>query len=153
MKTGKNIENYLNVQFKSISENESLARLIISSFILALNPSMEELNDIKTSVSEAVTNSIIHGYNNKSDNLITMEAYIKENEVTIKIIDKGIGIEDIKKAKEPLYTSKPELERSGLGFTIMESFMDTLEIESIYGEGTSLIMSKKISSKDTYQNE
>ncbi|WP_138268990.1 anti-sigma F factor [Anaerofustis stercorihominis] len=153
MKTGKNIENYLKVQFKSISENESLARLIISSFILSLNPSMEELNDIKTSVSEAVTNSIIHGYNNKSDNLITMEAYIKENEVTIKIIDKGIGIEDIKKAKEPLYTSKPELERSGLGFTIMESFMDTLEIESIYGEGTSLIMSKKISSKDTYQNE
>lgn len=150
MKTGKKIENYLNVKFKSISENESLARLIISSFILPLNPTIEELNDIKTSVSEAVTNSIIHGYNNESNNLVTLEAFIKDNVVVIKIIDEGIGIKNIELAKEPLYTSKPELERSGLGFTIMENFMDSLEINSEYGKGTKLIMSKKISNKGTY---
>ena len=153
MKIGNKVDNFLNVSFKSISENESLARLIISSFVLPLNPTIDELNDIKTSVSEAVTNSIIHAYNNEDSHLITMEAFIRNREVTIKIIDDGIGIKDIDRAKEPLYTSKPELERSGLGFTIMESFMDELSITSKEGDGTTLIMSKKISSRDNTYNE
>lgn len=153
MKIGNKVDNFLNVSFKSISENESLARLIISSFVLPLNPTIDELNDIKTSVSEAVTNSIIHAYNNEDNHLITMEAFISKREVTIKIIDDGIGIKDIDRAKEPLYTSKPELERSGLGFTIMESFMDELSITSKEGDGTTLIMSKKISSRDNTYNE
>ncbi|WP_290770543.1 anti-sigma F factor [Anaerofustis sp.] len=154
MKTGNNIDNYLNVKFKSISENESLARLIISSFILPLNPTMDELNDIKTSVSEGVTNSIIHGYNNEKNNIITLEAFIRDREVTIKIIDDGVGIKDIQRAKEPLFTSKPELERSGLGFTIMESFMDELNVCSEEGKGTTLVMTKKIlSSKGNTYNE
>ncbi|EDS73097.1 anti-sigma F factor [Anaerofustis stercorihominis] len=153
MKIGNKVDNFLNVSFKSISENESLARLIISSFVLPLNPTIDELNDIKTSVSEAVTNSIIHAYNNEDNHLITMEAFIRNREVTIKIIDDGIGIKDIDRAKEPLYTSKPELERSGLGFTIMESFMDELSITSKEGDGTTLIMSKKISSRDNTYNE
>ena len=153
MKIGNKVDNFLNVSFKSISENESLARLIISSFVLPLNPTIDELNDIKTSVSEAVTNSIIHAYNNEDNHLITMEAFIREREVTIKIIDDGIGIKDIDQAKEPLYTSKPELERSGLGFTIMESFMDELSITSKEGDGTTLIMSKKISNRDNTYNE
>lgn len=153
MKIGNKVDNFLNVSFKSISENESLARLIISSFVLPLNPTIDELNDIKTSVSEAVTNSIIHAYNNEDNHLITMEAFIRNREVTIKIIDDGIGIKDIDQAKEPLYTSKPELERSGLGFTIMESFMDELSITSKEGDGTTLIMSKKISSRDNTYNE
>jgi len=153
MKIGSKVDNYLNVRFKSISENESLARLIISSFVLQLNPTIDELNDIKTSVSEAVTNSIIHGYNNNKNNLITMEAFIKEREVIIKIIDEGVGINDIAKAKEPLYTSKPELERSGLGFTIMESFMDELRVNSTEGSGTTLIMTKKIANRENTYNE
>ncbi|MCR2032767.1 anti-sigma F factor [Anaerofustis stercorihominis] len=153
MKIGNKVDNFLNVSFKSISENESLARLIISSFVLPLNPTIDELNDIKTSVSEAVTNSIIHAYNNEDNHLITMEAFIKEREVTIKIIDDGVGIKDIDQAKEPLYTSKPELERSGLGFTIMESFMDELSITSKEGDGTTLIMSKKISNRNNTYNE
>ncbi|WP_294468050.1 anti-sigma F factor [uncultured Anaerofustis sp.] len=153
MKIGNRVDNFLNVSFKSISENESLARLIISSFVLPLNPTIDELNDIKTSVSEAVTNSIIHAYNNEDNHLITMEAFIKEREVTIKIIDDGVGIKDIDQAKEPLYTSKPELERSGLGFTIMESFMDELSITSKEGDGTTLIMSKKISNRNNTYNE
>ena len=153
MKIGNKVDNFLNVSFKSISENESLARLIISSFVLPLNPTIDELNDIKTSVSEAVTNSIIHAYNNEDNHLITMEAFIRNREVTIKIIDDGIGIKDIDRAKEPLYTSKPELERSGLGFTIMESFMDELSITSKEGDGTTLIISKKISSRDNTYNE
>ena len=143
MKTGKKIGNYLNVKFKSISENESLARLIISSFILPLNPTIEELNDIKTSVSEAVTNSIIHGYDGE-DGIIELSCQVKERSVTIVIEDFGKGIEDIEKAREPMYTSKPQCERSGLGFSVMESFMDKVEVESHVGEGTRVTMYKDL---------
>lgn len=152
MKTNSKITNYLEVSFKSISKNEALSRVIIAGFVMPLNPTIEQLNDIKTSVSEAVTNSIIHGYENSKENLVTMQAFIEGNVLTIKIKDKGVGIKNIQMAREPLYSSKPDLERSGLGFTIMESFMDTLEVESEYQKGTTVTMTKIIESDgaDTY---
>ena len=116
-------------------------------FAAQLDPTIEELADIKTAVSEAVTNSIIHGYEDKQG-IIKIVCKLKENEIIIEISDTGKGIEDIEAAKEPLYTTKPNLERSGMGFTIMESFMDSMEIESIVGLGTKVTMSKKIKEKE-----
>ena len=116
-----------------------------------MDPTIEELSDIKTSVSEAVTNSIIHGYENK-DGIIRISAYIFEDIVRIEIADQGKGIEDIKIAKQPLYTTKPELERSGMGFTIMDNFMDSLKVESVVGMGTKVTMEKKINNKNTNEN-
>lgn len=145
MKVENNFENSIKVEFKCIQENESLARLIIASFILPLNPSLEEMNDIKTSVSEAVTNAIVHGYDMDSTKEIILKANIHNGCVLIEVIDYGKGIEDISKAKEPLFTTRPELERSGLGFTIMDSFMDELNIISKVGSGTTITMKKKIS--------
>ncbi len=140
------MNNYMNLRFKSCPENELLARSAIISFITFLNPTFEELTDVKTSVSEAVTNSIIHGYENCSG-IVELSAVIEGDLLTIKIADNGSGISDIEKAKEPLYTTKPEMERSGMGFTIMESFMDTMEVISGKGKGTCVIMTKKIKSE------
>jgi stage II sporulation protein AB (anti-sigma F factor) len=133
-----------------MSENESLARMAIAAFVAPLDPSMDELTDIKTSISEAVTNAIIHGYEN-GPGTVELTAVIEDERLTIKIADKGKGIVDIDKAKEPLFTTKPELERSGMGFTIMESFMDSLEIISSKSLGTTVIMTKLI--KANRQNE
>lgn len=116
---------------------------MISSMLLDLNPTVEEVCDIKTAVSEAVTNSIIHGYGN-GKGTIYISATIENNEITIEIKDFGKGIEDVERAREPLYTSQPELERSGMGFTVMESFMDYLDVVSEKGFGTKVIMRKKI---------
>ena len=128
---------------ESVSENESFARTVVAAYITRLDPTLEELADVKTAVSEAVTNSIIHGYNGKSGEIeITCE--IQEREVIVRVTDTGIGITDIKKAMEPLYTTKPEWERSGMGFAFMEAFMDSLEVESTPGEGTTVRMKKKI---------
>lgn len=137
------MNNYMTMKFKSIPENETLARNCIAAFILPLNPTLNDMADIKTSVSEAVTNSIIHGYENTIGN-IELTAVIENNRLTIKISDEGKGINDINLAKEPLYTSKPELERSGMGFTIMESFMDSMDILSSPNFGTTVIMTKNI---------
>ena len=123
----------------------------MAAFAAQLDPTIEELSDIKTSVSEAVTNSIIHGYENK-DGIIRISAYIFEDIVRIEIADQGKGIEDIKIAKQPLYTTKPELERSGMGFTIMDNFMDSLKVESVVGMGTKVTMEKKINNKNTNEN-
>ena len=136
-------KNKMKLEFSSKSNNESFARITIAAFATQLDPSVEELADIKTAVSEAVTNSIIHGYEGK-EGIIEVECKLFEDSIEIKISDKGRGIEDIKKAREPLYTSKPDMERSGMGFTIMESFMDEVEIESILGTGTKVTMRKKI---------
>lgn len=127
----------------SKSENEGFARVAVAAFVSQLDPTVEELTDVKTAVSEAVTNSIIHGYENKKEGIIKIEASITGNEITLIIEDYGKGIKDVKQAMEPLYTSKPELERSGMGFTVMETFMDNLEVFSEYGEGTKVIMKKK----------
>ncbi len=137
------MNNYLKVEFPSNSINESLARIIVSGFVMPLDPTIEVLSDVKTAVSEAVTNSIIHAYSEEKG-MVTMELEMKERELTIKIVDHGIGISDIRQAREPLYTSKPESERSGMGFTVMESFMDSLHIISELGHGTTVVMTKKL---------
>ena len=151
------IENQMKLEIESKSCNEAFARITVAAFAAQLDPTIEELADIKTAVSEAVTNAIIHGYENKQGR-ITIQAKLFNNEIQIEISDYGKGIEDIEKAKQPLYTSKPDLERSGMGFTIMESFMDKIEIESIKDLGTKVTMSKKIkteriiSAKDSINN-
>ena len=140
-------ENEMKLEFISKSSNEAFARVAVAAFTAQLDPTIEELADIKTAVSEAVTNSIIHGYEDKQG-IIKIVCRLKGNKIIIEISDTGKGIEDIEAAKEPLYTTKPNLERSGMGFTIMESFMDSMEIESIVGLGTKVTMSKKIKEKE-----
>ena len=131
------------VEFGTEAENEGFARMIVAGFIARLNPTLEELSDIRTAVSEAVTNSIIHGYCMK-EGKIRMVCRITGNEFEVTVEDRGVGIENIEKAMEPLYTTKPELERSGMGFAFMEAFMDKVSVESTPGEGTTVRMSKKI---------
>lgn len=139
------LDNKVCIEFVSKSENEGFARVAVAAFVSQLDPTIDELADIKTAVSEAVTNSIIHGYENKKEGIIRIEAAINDNEVSITIIDNGRGIKDVEQAREPLYTSRPDLERSGMGFTVMETFMDSLNVESEYGKGTRVIMKKKFS--------
>lgn len=136
-------KNEMRVVFGSDSENESFARMVISAFVSRLDPTLEELADIKTAVSEAVTNSIIHGYH-ESHGEIMMHGWLKEREVFVEIIDFGVGIADIEKAKEPMYTTRQDMARSGMGFAFMEAFMDELIVESKIGEGTRILMKKKL---------
>lgn len=136
-------ENEMKLEFLSKSSNEAFARITVAAFASQLDPTIEELADIKTAVSEAVTNCIIHGYENRIG-IVKIYAKLSEDEVVVEISDNGKGIENIEIAKEPLYTTKPNLERSGMGFTIMESFMDSVNIESIVGIGTKITMTKKI---------
>ena len=140
-------ENEMKLEFISKSSNEAFARITIAAFASQLDPTIEEIADIKTAVSEAVTNCIIHAYENRIG-IVRMSAQLKGNEIIIEISDHGKGIENIEAAKEPLYTTKPNLERSGMGFTIMESFMDEVKVESIVGLGTRVTMSKKIKKED-----
>lgn len=137
------VDNKISIELMSKSQNEGFARVAVAAFVSQLDPTIEELSDVKTAVSEAVTNSIIHGYENKKEGIIRIEASISANEVIISVEDFGKGIVNIEQAMEPLYTSKPELERSGMGFTVMESFMDNLEVVSEDGKGTKVIMKKK----------
>jgi len=136
-------ENEMKLEINSKSNNEAFARITVAAFAAQLDPTIEEMADIKTAVSEAVTNSIIHGYENGEGKII-IKAKISEDTIYIEISDYGKGIEDIEMAKQPLYTSKPDLERSGMGFTIMESFMDEVKVESIIDLGTKIKMKKKI---------
>lgn len=136
-------DNKVKIEFESRSQNEGFARVAIAAFISQIDPTVDELTDVKTAVSEAVTNSIIHGYEGRTDGIVAIEAFLLKNEVTIIISDKGKGIKDIEKAKEPLYTSRPDLERSGMGFTVMETFMDSMEVMSKEGEGTRVVLKKK----------
>ena len=137
--------NKIVLEMESKSQNESYARVAVAAFIAQLDPTVEEISDIKTAVSEAVTNSIIHGYEGKEDCIIRIEVCLCGNEAKITIIDYGKGIKDIKQAMEPLYTSRPDLERSGMGFTVMETFMDELKVESKKGIGTKVVIKKKFS--------
>ncbi len=136
-------DNEMQLEFDSRSENESFARTVVAAFASQLNPTLEEIADIKTAVSEAVTNSIIHGYEGK-DGKIRIHCYIIGNEIGIDIKDNGVGIENVKQAMEPLYTTRPDLERSGMGFAFMQTFMDELQVESKVKEGTLIRMKKKI---------
>ena len=148
----ENFTNEMKIEFISKSSNEAFARIAVAAFASQLDPTIEELADIKTAVSEAVTNCIIHGYD-KKQGIVKIVSKLKENEIIIEISDKGKGIENIDEAKEPLYTTKPNLERSGMGFTIMESFMDKMEVESIIGLGTKVKMSKIIKPKQENEDE
>ena len=139
--------NEMKLEFVSKSSNEAFARVVAAAFVSQLDPTLEELADVKTAVSEAVTNAIIHGYENKYG-IIKMICRQYEKSVEIEVSDEGKGIDDIEQAMQPLYTSKPDMERSGMGFTVMESFMDKLEVRSIPGEGTTVILYKRFGSLD-----
>ena len=143
--TGENqtMDNWMQISFSAQSENEGFARMAVAAFVSYLNPTIDELADIKTAVSEAVTNCIIHGYNLRGGT-VWLEAAIYERRLQVAITDKGRGIADIQKAREPLFTTRPDLERSGMGFSFMEAFMDTVEVESARGKGTRVIMSREI---------
>jgi len=147
-----NINNEMKLEFLSKSSNEAFARITVAAFSAQLDPTIEELADIKTAVSEAVTNAIIHGYAERKG-IVKMRCQIIGQELIIEISDNGQGIENIQLAKQPLYTTKPNLERSGMGFTIMESFMDEVEIESIVGMGTKVTMKKKIKSNNENEDK
>ena len=139
------ILNQMKLEFLNRSENESFARVAVAAFVAPLDPTVEELTEIKTAVSEAVSNAVIHAYKEDEGGLVTLECTINEGRrVIITVSDNGIGIEDVELAREPLYTSKPGEERSGMGFTVMESFMDKLDVESAPGEGTKVTMIKNL---------
>lgn len=133
--------NRFKIEFDAISENEGLARVCVAAFAARLDPTLEEINDVKTAVSEAVTNSVIHGYGNRGG-LLEISAAIEGSSLEVRITDYGKGIEDIQKAMEPMYTTDAEHERSGMGFTFMEVFMDELKVFSDSGRGTTVVMKK-----------
>lgn len=135
--------NKTRIEFSSHSVNESFARMTAAAFMSYLDPAVSDIADIKTAVSEAVTNAIIHGYEG-TDGIVTMEISVSERLVTFTVSDSGRGIEDVERAMTPLYTSKPDSERSGMGFTVMETFMDTLSVTSAPRRGTTVVMTKKL---------
>jgi stage II sporulation protein AB (anti-sigma F factor) len=141
----------MKLEFVSLSQNESFARVAVAAFVSQLNPDMEELTEIKTVVSEAVTNAIIHGYEN-GDGVVSVDCTLEGQRIEIIIEDRGRGIQDIEQARQPLYTSKPELERSGMGFTIMENFMDEIEVTSEPGKGTRVRLVKSIKSAQVLEH-
>ena len=136
-------DNEMKLEFLSKANNEAFARITVAAFVSQLDPTIEELADIKTAVSEAVTNAIVHGYED-TEGIVKVVAKLFSNTVEIEVSDTGKGIEDVELARKPLYTTKANLERSGMGFTIMESFMDEVEIDSVVGLGTKIKMKKKI---------
>ena len=140
------MKNERTLAFDSISENEEFARVTVAAFAAQLNPTLEEVADIRTAVSEAVTNAIIHGYP-EGIHTVVVRVRLEERQLEVWVIDEGVGIADISKAMEPLYTSRPDLERSGMGFMFMEAFMDELAVESSPGMGTTVYMKKKIMSR------
>ncbi len=137
------MKNEMTLAFDSLSENEGFARVAVAAFVTRLNPTLEEVADIRTAVSEAVTNAIIHGYPD-GVHTVVVRAVLHEETVELWITDEGVGMEDVKQAMEPLYTSRPELERSGMGFMFMEAFMDQVEVQSSPGVGTTVYMKKRI---------
>ena len=139
------MNNEIKLQFPAKSVNESFARLVIMGFIAPLDPSAQEVTEIKTVVSEAVTNAIIHGYESNDKGIVELEARLRGSRLIVTIKDCGIGIENVELAKQPLYTTKEEQERSGLGFMIMESFTDKFSVSSAIGVGTTIIFEKELS--------
>ena len=140
------MKNEMTLAFDSISENEEFARVTVAAFVSQLNPTLEEVADIRTAVSEAVTNAIIHGYP-EGIHTIVLRVRMENQQLEVWVIDEGVGIADISRAMEPLYTSRPDLERSGMGFMFMEAFMDEVKVESSPGMGTTVYMKKQIMSR------
>lgn len=137
------MKNEICMEFDAISENEGLARVVIAAFVASVDPTIDQVEDVKTAVSEAVTNAIIHGYAEKGGRVIMKAKLSEEGELSVDIIDKGVGIADVEQAMQPLFTTGAENERSGMGFSFMEAFMDRLEVESSPGEGTHVHMWKR----------
>ena len=137
------MKNEMTLAFDSISENEGFARVAVTAFVSQLNPTLEEISDIKTAVSEAVTNAIIHGYP-EDIHTVVVRTRLQDEMVEVWVIDEGVGIADVEQAMEPLYTTRPEQERSGMGFMFMEAFMDLVEVQSLPGVGTTVYMKKRI---------
>lgn len=135
--------NEMSIEFDSRACNEGFARVAVSAFCTQLNPTLEEVSDVKTALSEAITNSIIHGYEGEVHK-IRIECRIEDRQLFVAVIDHGKGIEDVEKAMEPMYTTRPDIDRSGMGFSFMEAFMDEVQVESVLGQGTTVRMKKKI---------
>ncbi|GAC43727.1 anti-sigma F factor [Paenibacillus popilliae] len=144
--------NKVSLEFSSRSENEAFARVAVAAFVAQLDPTLEELTDLKTVISEAVTNCIIHGYDNNPEGIVWITAEIEGDQIMLTVSDRGHGIEDVELARQPLFTSKPDMERSGMGFTIMENFMDEFEVTTELGAGTTIRMKKRIESKKALYN-
>ena len=142
------ISNEMKLEFKSKSVNEAFARITVAAFVSQLDPTVEEIADIKTAVSEAVTNSIVHAYKD-IEGIVKVTTKIENEKIIIEVIDSGLGIENIEEAMKPLFTSKQGEDRSGMGFTIMESFMDDVKVESVLGLGTKVTMKKEIKKSNT----
>lgn len=139
----ENISNRMQLKFDAKSVNESFARMVVMAFMADMNPTIDELEDVKTAVSEAVTNAIIHGYNDESKQ-VGLVCVREGQKLTVIVEDQGAGIPDVEEARQPFYTTKPEQERSGMGFAFMEAFMDEIQVESVLGEGTCVTMTKYI---------
>ncbi|WP_096201054.1 anti-sigma F factor [Bacillus sp. FJAT-45350] len=139
------MKNAMEMKFSALSQNESFARVTVGAFVAQLDPTMDELTEIKTVVSEAVTNAIIHGYYNQQDGMVYISVSLDNGIVELTIKDEGVGINDLDEARQPLYTTKPELERSGMGFTIMENFMDEIKVISEPLMGTTVYLKKHLS--------
>lgn len=135
--------NNMKVEFEALPENEGFARVTVAAFLTPLNPTLEEIEDVKTAVSEAVTNAVIHGYK-ELGGTIEISCVLEKDLLKMEITDQGCGIENVEQAMEPMFTTRPDLERSGMGFSFMEAFMDCLEVESTVGQGTRVIMEKKL---------
>lgn len=146
------MQNHMRVEFDAVSQNESFARFVAGAFFTQLNPTLEEIADVKTAVSEAVTNCIVHGYQGRKGTVI-MDCTISGNEMILSIMDQGIGIQDIDQARQPFFTTSPGDERSGMGFTVMETFMDGLSVESTYGQGTCVRMRKQVALANALEQE
>lgn len=144
------MDNYLKLEIPAKSRNEAFARVVVAAFAAQADPTIDEISDVKTAVSEAVTNAIIHGYENTSG-IILLSATLAGKRLQITVVDYGVGIADVEQARQPLYTSKPELERSGMGFTIMENFMDEFSVVSAPGQGTTVTMAKVFGRLETGQ--
>lgn len=144
--------NQMKVEFSAQSQNESFARVAVAAFISQLDLTMEEMEEMKTVVSEAVTNSIIHGYEENPEGIVRISVSLTDDIIELLIEDEGKGIEDVDQAMQPLYTTKPELERSGMGFTIMENFMDSIEVATAVGKGTKIRLTKRLSRSAAMQN-
>ena len=143
----KTLKNQISMEFDAISENERLARVVIAAFLAEIDPTIDELEDVKTAVSEAVTNAIIHGYKENGGKVILQANLVADGELVVDIIDHGVGIADVEQAMQPLFTTGASSERSGMGFAFMEAFMDGLDVESTPGEGTCVHMWKRFSKR------
>jgi stage II sporulation protein AB (anti-sigma F factor) len=142
------MDNHMKLEIPSKSQNEAFARVVVAAFAAQADPTIDEISDVKTAVSEAVTNAVIHGYENGPGTII-LTAVLAENRLEVTVIDYGVGIIDLEQARQPLYTSKPELDRSGMGFTIMENFMDECRVVSEPGKGTTITMVKTFGRPET----